>query len=260
MKQDYASDLVLLSQTITKLVDGVNEHEDTGPFGGATMQVQIDWIKREAEFALGLTEDIPLPSVKAQLQRILVVVNEGATGINPLYDWTRELTNRLSDDAENIKFVHVRSEVARYFDEPNLFGEQVTDRFPTVTHDVADAGKCLALGQGTATVFHLMRVMEIGLRALAAPLGIPYAPSWESYLKQINAKINEDHKNKSEEWKIGEPFYRDLAGDLLIVKTTWRNPTMHPKARYMPDEAEQIFSAVRAFMRRLATHFSEIAA
>jgi hypothetical protein len=109
------------------------------------------------------------------------------------------------------------------------YNSQVADRFPSATHDIAEAGKCFALGLGTATVFHLLRVMEIGLRALAVPLGIPYAPSWDSYLRQINARVADDHKTKNEEWKKDEPFYRDLAGDLLTVKTAWRNPTMHVK-------------------------------
>jgi hypothetical protein len=31
-------------------------------------------------------------------------------------------------------------------------------------------------------------MMECGLKGLARLLGIPYAPSWESYLRQIQAK------------------------------------------------------------------------
>ena len=49
-----------------------------------------------------------------------------------------------------------------------------------------------------------MRVMEAGLKALAKLLDIPYAPSWESYLKQINDKIAAKHKDKTPEWKADE--------------------------------------------------------
>ena len=45
-------------------------------------------------------------------------------------------------------------------------------------------------------VFHLMRVMEAGLKATAGSLGIPYAPSWESYLKQIGGKLEIEWKKK----------------------------------------------------------------
>jgi hypothetical protein len=102
-----------------------------------------------------------------------------------------------------------------------------------------------------------MRVMECGLRALANALGIPYAPSWEGYLRQISDKIGEKHKNKTAKWKREEKFYRDLSGDLLTVKQTWRNPTMHVGRKYSAEEAEQIFIAAKHFMEKLASHFSE---
>ncbi|MGA7789948.1 MAG: hypothetical protein WCA56_17500, partial [Xanthobacteraceae bacterium] len=87
-------------------------------------------------------------------------------------------------------------------------------------------------------------------------LDIPYAPSWESYLKQINDKIGQKHKEKSHEWKANEPLFRDLAGDLQTIKIAWRNPTMHIVRQYNPDEAEEIFRAVRGFMTRLSGHLS----
>jgi hypothetical protein len=98
---------------------------------------------------------------------------------------------------------------------------------------------------------HLMRVMEAGLKALAKELGVPYAPSWEAYLTQIQTKIGLPRKRKSAIWKRNEPFFRDLSGDLMTVKQAWRNPTMHIVRRYPVEEAEEIFRAVRRFMQHL---------
>jgi hypothetical protein len=39
-------------------------------------------------------------------------------------------------------------------------GEQVEIKFMSAIQDIEEAGKCLAMGRGTATVFHLMRVVE----------------------------------------------------------------------------------------------------
>jgi hypothetical protein len=102
-----------------------------------------------------------------------------------------------------------------------------------------------------------MRVMEVGLKGLARGLDIPYAPSWESYLRQIETKITEQHSKKKRIWKRNEPFYRDTAGDLQMVKIAWRNPTMHIVKSYTPEEAEDVFRAVRSFMQRLATRFTQ---
>jgi hypothetical protein len=58
-------------------------------------------------------------------------------------------------------------------------------------------------------------------------------------------------------WKRDEAFFRDIAGDLTVIKIAWRNPTMHIVRHYTNEEAEEVFRAVRTFMRRLATRFVE---
>ncbi len=93
--------------------------------------------------------------------------------------------------------------------------------------------------------------MEAGLKALAKELGISYAPSWESYLTQIHNQIGQPRKSKSAKWKRDESFFRDLSGDFMTVKQAWRNPTMHIVRRHSTEEAEEIFRAVKRFMKHL---------
>jgi hypothetical protein len=63
--------------------------------------------------------------------------------------------------------------LAGYFlEESILFDDGVADRvienaFPSARMDFVEAGRCLALGRNNASVYHLMCVAEIGLRALA---------------------------------------------------------------------------------------------
>ena len=52
-------------------------------------------------------------------------------------------------------------------------------------------------------------------------------------------------------------MFRNLAGDLQVVKIAWRNPTMHIVRSYSPEEAEDVFRAVRTFIKRLSERFSE---
>jgi hypothetical protein len=100
--------------------------------------------------------------------------------------------------------------------------------------------------------------MEVGLKALGKALGIPYAPSWESYIRQIADKIGEKHKAKGIKWKRDEPFFREILGDLQTIKIAWRNPTMHIVRHYNPNESEEVFRAVRGFMTLLATRFAQV--
>jgi hypothetical protein len=170
-----------------------------------------------------------------------------------LIELTSDIDRRLRDELQLVNLYALDEDKIKYFAPAQvLYDQDVVDKFPLAVTDIEDAGKCLSLLQGTASVFHSMRVMEIGLKSLAKLLDIPYAPSWESYLRQINDKISEKHKDKTLQWKADEAFFRDLSGDLQTTKIAWRNPTMHIVRQYTPDEAEEIFRAVRGFMKRLS--------
>jgi hypothetical protein len=145
-----------------------------------------------------------------------------------------------------------------YTQKEPLFGQSVFDAFPSLIDEIAEAGKCLALDRNTACVFHLMRVMEGGLKLLSKKLEIPYAPSWESHIKQITAKVAAQHKTKGIKWKKDEAFFKDVLGDLTSVKMAWRNPTMHIVKSYDSKQAENVLNAVGSFMRHLATRLKEV--
>jgi len=101
-------------------------------------------------------------------------------------------------------------------------------------------------------------VMEGGLKVTANALGIPYAPSWESYLKQIAKKVGDKHPHKGIEWKRDEPFFQDVAARLETVKFAWRNPTMHVVRSYTEEEAREVYDSVKVFMRHLATKLKDV--
>lgn len=184
------------------------------------------------------------------------LANEKHDGIllEQLHDSLNDIDARLRDELSLTTVLVIEPERRKYFDTSSaMFGQEVADKLPSAISDIEDAGKCLACGHGTATVFHSMRVMEAALKSVAMLLGIPYAPSWESYIKQIETKINENHKSKSAKWKRDEAFFREILGNLQTIKISWRNPTMHIVRRYSEDEAEEIFIAVRSFVKRLAS-------
>ena len=148
---------------------------------------------------------LPLPAVKAQVERINKAVEDAHTH-EQLIALVADLRLRLQDELKSQMFFHVRPEDVALYEGPSLFGEEVATIFIEAADDIEAAGKCLALRQGTASVFHLMRVLEAGLKRLAKKLKIPYAPSWEAYLRQINAKIAAQHRTKGVAWKRDEPF------------------------------------------------------
>jgi hypothetical protein len=65
-------------------------------------------------------------------------------------------------ELEGRKFIQVeRTDL--YEQQSPIFGEKVLTEYPKAAYDISEAGKCLALGRGTACAFHLMRVIEVGI-------------------------------------------------------------------------------------------------
>lgn len=183
---------------------------------------------------------------------------EGGITFQAARDLISTLGREVNFEMEGALFLHIPALDAPYYTQKEaLFGSIARDVFPLAIYDADESGKCLALERTTACVFHLMRVMEVGLKSLSELAGIPYAPSWESYLKQISDLYKEKWEKKDPEWKRGEPFFVEAAGHLSSVKIAWRNPTMHVARNYSSEEAKEVFVSVRTFIRHLAAHLSE---
>ena len=150
-----------------------------------------------------------------------------------------------------------------YFEPKSpLFGKEFEDKYPPGAAELDEAAECLALGRPTACVFHLMRLMECGLRAAAACLGAPAPTSggdrnWGNILRDIRGAM--EAKTKGATWaKSGD---KDYFGDVYVfldaVRVAWRNPTMHVEKTYTEDQSEHVLVAVRGFMMKLASRCDE---
>lgn len=128
-------------------------------------------------------------------------------------------------------------------------------RFPSASYDIAEAGKCIALGRWTAVVMHSMRVLDVGLTALARQYGLEADRNWNQTLNQIEAKTREvakrTHGDEGEQWAA------EAATHLRFVKNAWRNHAMHPKEKYDEERAVAIFEHSADFMKHLAKKLSE---
>lgn len=220
---------------------------DDNPAMRGKLQTDLDRVAANCR-AVGLEfSAIQADRIKRESEAAEYGFEEMDTGITDLF-------SRISDELELVLCLHVPTELAKHYEADQPYGELVAMAFPSASLDIEEASKCLALSRPTATVFHVMRALEVGLKRLAAALDIPYAPSWESYLLQINKQLEVKHANKTPKWKKNLAFFRDVAGDLQVIKIAWRNPTMHIVRIYTPEEAGQIFDAAKILMARLATN------
>jgi hypothetical protein len=128
--------------------------------------------------------------------------------------------------------------------------------------DIEEGTKCLALNRATAYVFHLMRCMEIALRAVARCLGIPNPTrpaerNWGAIIRELKTAI--DARNAGATWTNADDrqFFEDAYVSIDSVRNAWRNATMRVERTYTEEDAEDVWRAVRTLMRKLASRLDE---
>jgi hypothetical protein len=154
---------------------------------------------------------------------------------------------------------------ARYYGNLELFGIKVVAAFPSAQNEIAESLKCIAFEVNSAAVFHLMRVAEIGLRALArdrkvalpknAPLELG---TWEQIIDRLEdseEKIHNYPKTIAREQQYA--FYHGALMEIRRFKNVWRNNIMHARDEYDRNQALSVFTHVKEFMNVLATRISE---
>jgi hypothetical protein len=134
----------------------------------------------------------------------------------------------------------------------------VLEKFPSASHDIAEAGTCFAFGSFTACVYHLMRVCEYGLVSLAKTIGLePRSASWDTILRKIQRTLELNSSTKPQSWKAEEAFYSEASALMGNVKNSWRNAVSHVPKIYDEPSARRIFNSVEALMLHLSTRLSE---
>ncbi len=164
-----------------------------------------------------------------------------------------DLLSRLMDLVGEYRFLFVGSALVPLYEQPRLFGDKVDTKFKKASVDIEEAGKCLALGRGTAAVFHMMRVLEIALQKVSSKIGVPLDPdrNWDPILRDMRTAIKGWSRQTSSERRKHERWSAAV-GHLENVKDAWRNPTMHPRHYYSQEWASEVWEHVRLFMARLA--------
>lgn len=219
--------------------------------GIRTLAKQASFRLRQALIYADMQEHIP------SLDRLDFSIDGHAP--MPLPNLSQAVMHTLSGIRDSLMsefFFHLDQHDVPLYQASEPFGEAVGKRFPKAAEDIAEAAKCLALQRPTAAVFHLMRVMETALRALAVKLKItaidPGVESWNKITDHVNKAINA-LPGKTAPEQARKAKFGAASAHLNSVRIAWRNEVMHPKQSYSREEAHTIFAAVRGFMIDLAT-------
>ncbi len=159
-----------------------------------------------------------------------------------------QLERTILWEMEDKLFMYIPPERSERYDQKELLGKEVNAKFPMIQYDATEAGNCYACGRSTAVVFHLMRIMEVGVQELGTKLGVALTSekNWQNILDEINKAI------KALDQKVqATKEFAAASANLYSVKLAWRNEVMHPKDTYTLEEADNLIRQVKMFMENL---------
>lgn len=219
-------------------------------------------IASEATMLQGLLQQSALPMTAKWVDRVKQMVELQLTGARIDFEALERgigtLTTTLEDELSTRVYFEMEPQEVTFWNLKKGCGDRVSESFPSTDYEIEEFSKCFAVGRYTAAIFHLMRVLEIGLSSLAVSIGCdPSDKSWEKILSEIQCKLNENGSKKPEGWKAIEQFYSEVSAQFRNLKNAWRNYTMHVHVTYDKERAEEIFSHVRSVMRLLSTKIQE---
>ena len=135
---------------------------------------------------------------------------------------------------------YIPQDKIRYYDGVAVLSEFVKVAFPAASEELALAGCCYATELSTACVYHCMRALESGLRALAADVGLTWTiEQWQKIINDIEGAIkslgNTLPKGQAKKMNAFSSCLRlpknshglKTAGE--IIRLTQKLPITHPR-------------------------------
>lgn|SRR6202049_4782783 len=187
--------------------------------------------------------------------------------------YVTNIRERMSEDLQLRQYAYVPADKTGFLTNLETDWATVWSRFPSVEGDATDGVSALVVGLNTACVFHMMVVLEYGLRALAKKLVIPArSHDWGQILRDIESKIASERAALRATPRGSAPpspqaarnkvqfldFCSEAATQFAFFKDAWRNHTAHGRRRYDEYEAERIMVRVRDFMTFLSRRLREV--
>lgn len=169
------------------------------------------------------------------------------------------IRDTLAIEMNERRLAYVPRALVDYFENDDLFGNDVKLKFKEAVPWIRDAGNCISLGLDTTAVFLLMRVVEYGARVLASRLRCPFVKGMDfSTLGDLNREIRArvekkyEHPRKSRRDKLAREYYSGLQIGIAGMMAIWRNPVAHVRGTYCHEEAIMALKHTEQFMRSLA--------
>jgi hypothetical protein len=197
--------------------------------------------------------------------QVLPVLKDGLLSWQRVQAEAKIIRELVDNDLWKRRFAYIPVAKADIQDNMGHSWELVWKQFPSVKEDAEEAVNCYGLGCNTACVFHLMRVAEYGLRALARerkiklPKGRPLEwADWQDLIAALGKKVDLiANKKRGPARDVALEFYRAAVGQFQAFKDVYRNNVMHTRDCYDEHKAASVLSHVREFMTILSGKIDE---
>jgi hypothetical protein len=238
-------------------------HEEAGQADNKTTRV-ISQLDDDAKEQLGqnlaelssMCEDLELPIASEIISQ----------AIDDLPQSDREYQLILSSVFAELRktlFLYIPIHRAQYWDKDDIISESAKQAFPVAASELREAANCFCTGANTASVFHAMRAVEHGLRALATEVGLVFdVQLWGNVIGEIESKLGEYRNNGITGLSKGQKderlqFLSESAKEFAYFKDGWRNYVSHAKATYGERQALTVLNHVCDFIERLSSRLKE---
>jgi len=205
-----------------------------------------------------------LEITKSQIAEFRIRLMEPQLTFHTIETECTSLRDSIITNLASRKFAFIPFDRIKFFEQDALFGAPFHAKVSTaINTEIKAAANCLAADLNTAAVFHLMRVAERGLHALAIDLKVPTKPyplefsGWKGVIEDIDQELRKRKaaiqpviRGSSKDEELD--FYQGLLTNLVFFKDAYRNPVSHLRGDFDELEARSICIKVEDFMLRLA--------
>jgi hypothetical protein len=194
------------------------------------------------------------PAVESAIDRLEARLKRGARYSDLSYN-LRVINDAVHDGLKGQLIFRYPTESASVLMRWTSDWARVIERFPGASDDIRSGTDLWALGHYTASVFHMMRVLENGLGELASELDVSYTTqNWQNVIEQIEAAIRKNQATlpKGEARNARLQVLSEAAKEFIYFKDGWRNFVSHNKGTYAESQARSVLEHVRQFMIGLA--------
>jgi len=274
--------LQIYAHIFIELLDGLGEWErwiSTNP--KAFNELKESDGKRFTDIYFGLAENCRVLGLSSSLKQMQHMASKAATcTVEDFSVSLREFRRRILEDCQDKVFFSISDpgmvrEFFKISDEDGpvrgllvpkhpdeIFDQSIVQRFPSVSDDINEAAKCYVCMRYAACTFHLMRIVEVGVRKVANVADIQDPrPSWGAVLQKVEKLVlRTAPKDVPTSVQPHMDFLRDMLPRLQAIQHAWRNKFSHVEDKIVPTDPElneeiarEVMNATRSFMRKLAT-------